>query len=281
MGILSVDVEDYFHVEAFADRVDRERWNEYPTRVDENTFRVLDLLDACSVQGTFFVLGWVAERNPGVIHEIARRGHEIGCHSYWHRRVFELTRDEFRQDTLRAKQSIENAAGVSVQGYRAPSFSVVKRSWWAFEILAECGFRYDSSVFPIHHDLYGFPEASRFPFRVDTPAGALVEFPMTTFRWLGSPNLPVGGGGYLRIFPFWLTRFGVRRALADRVPLVVYTHPWELEPDQPRIEGRFISRLRHYTNLGKTNGRLRSLLAMGRFSSFRDSGLIEALLQRR
>jgi len=278
-GILSVDVEDYFQVEAFADRVDRNRWQEYPSRVERNTRIILDLLDENGVKGTFFTLGWIAEHFPGVVREIGARGHEIACHSYWHRVVYRLSPEEFREDTVRAKQAIEDAAGVAVVGYRAPNFSVTRKSLWALEILAECGFRYDSSIFPIRHDVYGFPEAPRAPFRVDTPAGPLAEFPMTTFRCWGSPNLPIGGGGYLRIFPEFVTRFGVRKAFEDGLPLVTYLHPWEVDPEQPRLAGRLTSRLRHYTNLQKTAQRLRNLMGRVRFSSFRDSGWIDTALR--
>jgi polysaccharide deacetylase family protein (PEP-CTERM system associated) len=277
-GLLSVDVEDYFQVEAFADRIDRQRWPEYPSRVEANTNAVLDLFDERNVKGTFFILGWVADRYPNIVREIVRRGHEAACHSYWHRVIYRLSPEEFRDDTRRSKDIIENAAGVAVYGYRAPNFSVTRKSLWALDILAELGFRYDSSIFPIRHDVYGIPDAPRVPFRVETPSGPLAEFPMTTFRCFGSPNLPIGGGGYLRIFPLWVTRFGVRRACASGLPLITYMHPWEIDPQQPRLEGRLTSRLRHYTNLGKTADRLRDLIATVRFTSFRDSGQIETTL---
>ena len=277
-ALLSVDVEDYFQVEAFADRVDRAQWTDFPSRVEANTRLILDLFDECGVKGTFFVLGWVAERFPGLVREIVRRGHEPACHSYWHRLVFKLSREEFHDDTRRAKERIEDAGSVAVFGYRAPSFSVVGRSLWALDVLVELGFHYDSSVFPIRHDVYGMPNAPRAPFRVDTAAGPIVEFPMTTFRWFGRHNFPIGGGGYLRIFPFWVTRFGVRRALACDIPLITYVHPWEVDPGQPRLEGRLTSRLRHYTNLNRTASRLRKLTKMVAFTSFRDSGWIESTL---
>jgi polysaccharide deacetylase family protein (PEP-CTERM system associated) len=278
VDILSIDVEDYFHVEAFVDVVDRQRWDEYPSRVETNTLKVLDLCSESSVTGTFFVLGWVAERYPGLVREIAARGHEIACHSYWHRLVYSLSPVQFKEDTLRAKSAIEDAVSTPVLGYRAPSFSVVKKSWWALEVLAELGFRYDSSVFPVRHDMYGIPDAPRAPFRVDTPAGAMIEFPMTTFQFAGGPNLPIGGGGYLRIFPELYTRFGIQRARRSGVPVIAYAHPWEIDPDQPRLPGRAKSRLRHYTNLSKMAGRLSRLIEGGHFTSFRDSGLIEATL---
>ena len=270
-AILSVDVEDYFHVEAFAGVVARSDWDRFPQRVEANTHRVLDLLDEIGARATFFLLGWVADRHSPLVREIAGRGHELACHSYWHRPVYSLTRDEFREDTLLAKQVIEQAAGVAVWGYRAPSFSVTLRSLWALEVLAELGFRYDSSIFPIRHDLYGIPDGPRRPFR----AGPLVEFPATTFRWPGGANLPVGGGGYLRILPFWLTQLGIRRAWREGLPLIVYFHPWELDPGQPRLAVPLKSRLRHYTNLSATASRLRRLGRSVHFVPFRESGLLE------
>jgi polysaccharide deacetylase family protein (PEP-CTERM system associated) len=277
-AVFSVDVEDYFQVEAFSSVVDRARWGEYPLRVEDNTKRVLDLLDRHDTTATFFVLGWVAERLPGLVREIAGRGHEVACHSYWHRLVYELKPEEFREDTLRAKTIIEQAAGMPVYGYRAPSFSVVARSFWALDVLAELGFRYDSSVFTIRHDKYGYPEAPRVPFRAPSGTG-IYEYPMTTFRAWGQ-NMPVGGGGYLRIFPFWYTSFGIRQAQRQQVPVISYIHPWELDPDQPRLPGGLASRLRHYTNLRHTEHRLERLLKLRRFASFRDAGL-ERLAQDR
>jgi polysaccharide deacetylase family protein (PEP-CTERM system associated) len=193
----------------------------------------------------------------------------------WHRLIFNLEPKEFREDTLRAKAVLEQAAGLPVYGYRAPSFSIVTSSLWALEILAESGFTYDSSIYPIHHDTYGIPSAPRAPFRIDTPAGPIMEYPMSTFRMLGKHNLPVGGGGYLRMLPFWYTKLGCRRLQSEKVPLVVYIHPWEIDPDQPRLPGRRKSVLRHYTNLKKTAGRLRRLLQSGQFASFRESGLMD------
>jgi polysaccharide deacetylase family protein (PEP-CTERM system associated) len=270
--ILSVDVEDYFHVEAFSDIVDRNAWPSYSCRVEANTRRLLDLFDQHHYQATFFTLGWVAERYPGLVRDIAGRGHELACHSYWHRLIYKLDREEFRRDTLRAKELIEQASGQRVVGYRAPSYSVVRSSLWALEVLTELGFTYDSSIFPIHHDVYGIPDAPRRPFRVTTPAGTITEYPITTFR-MREKNLPVGGGGYLRMLPYWYTRMGITRAEREGVPLIVYVHPWEVDPEQPRLSGRLTSRLRHYTNLGRMYHRLDMLLGTGNFSSFRDAGV--------
>jgi len=276
-NIISVDVEDYFHVEAFAENVPRSAWQRYTSRVEANTRRILDVLDEYGVKGTFFILGWVADHHPGLVRQIVARGHEPACHSYWHRRVYELTPEAFRVDTLRAKNAIEQAAGVPVYGYRAPSFSITRESLWALELLAELGFRFDSSIFPINHDLYGMPHAHRGPFRVLTKAGPLVEFPLATFRLCRGVNMPVAGGGYLRILPDWYTKAGLRSAWREFLPVVTYVHPWELDPEQPRVKTSLKSRLRHYTNLRKTESRLRKLLSLAPFTSFRDSRLAEMI----
>jgi len=253
--------------------VNREQWDSYASRVEANTHRLLDLFDESGVKATCFILGWVADRHPKLVAEIVKRGHEPACHSYWHRLIYRLSPEEFREDTLRAKDLIEQAAGEPVYGYRAPTFSITDKSSWAPEILTELGFRYDSSIFPVKHDTYGVPGAPRGPFCIETPSGPLNEYPMTTFRFWKSPNLPVAGGGYLRIFPDWYTRMGVHRAWKEGLPVITYVHPWEVDPDQPRLNAGLKSRLRHYTNLAKTAGRLRGLLALGPFTSFRESGL--------
>ncbi len=191
--VLTVDVEDYFQVEAFAEKVKRDDWEQYPSRVDANTRRVLDLFDEHGAKGTFFFVGWVADKFPQLVREVHARGHELACHSYWHRTIYSLSPEEFRADTRRAKQAIENAAGVAVNGYRAPSWSITKDCMWALEILAEEGFTYDSSIYPIHHDLYGVPGAQRFPYTFQFQNGRkLREYPPATLRLLGT-NLPVAG----------------------------------------------------------------------------------------
>jgi len=274
-GVVSVDVEDYFHAESFSDIVDRSRWDSYTSRVEGNTRRLLDLLTKLNVHATFFVLGWVAERFPGLVREIAAGGHELGCHSYWHRLIYKLNPTEFREDTRRAKDVIEQSAGQPVCGYRAPTYSVVDGSLWALEILSELGFSYDSSIFPIHHDRYGIPDAPRAPFRFATPSGSMTEFPITTFRVAGH-NLPVGGGGYLRLLPQLYTRLGLQRVQREGLPAVIYIHPWEIDPEQPRLAGRLSSRLRHYTNLSHTMERFESVLQAGNYTSFRESGLADS-----
>jgi polysaccharide deacetylase family protein (PEP-CTERM system associated) len=241
--------------------------------------RLLDLFDRCQVKGTFFILGWVADRYPKLVKQIVDRGHEPACHSYWHRLIYRLSPDEFREDTRRAKDCIEQASGQAVDGYRAPSFSITATSRWAPEVLAELGFNYDSSIFPIRHDTYGVPDAPRAPFLIRTPAGTIIEYPMTTFSIGVGPNFPVGGGGYLRIFPYWYTRLGMRRARQEGLPVISYVHPWEVDPEQPRLSGRLPSRIRHYTNLGKMARRLTNLIESDRFGPFRDAGLAEHVTQ--
>lgn len=269
--ILSVDVEDYFQVEAFAGEVSRDTWDQWPSRVVPNTQRLLDLFEQHQAKATFFFLGWVADRYPGLVREVVSRGHEPACHSYWHRTVYSLTPREFREDTRAAVQAIEDASGVRVAGYRAPTWSITKNCLWALDILAEEGFIYDSSIYPIRHDLYGFPGAQRFPYAHMCAGGRkLREYPPATIQRAGV-TLPAAGGGYLRIFPLFLTLQAFREFEEKyRQPLVVYLHPWEVDPEQPRIGGKIRSRLRHYTNLHRMEDRLTVLLQRYNFQSFRD-----------
>jgi polysaccharide deacetylase family protein (PEP-CTERM system associated) len=270
--VMSVDVEDYFMVEAFAQSVSRSSWPAWPSRVVDNTRRVLDLFDNYNVKATFFFVGWIADKFPELVRDVHSRGHELACHSYWHRTVYSLTHEEFREDTRAAVQAIENAAGVRVQGYRAPSWSITRNSLWALEILGQEGFTYDSSIYPIRHDLYGLPGAQRFPWTFESPNGyKLREFPPATVPFIGQ-ILPGAGGGYLRIFPSGYTRWIFRkfeREYGQRV--VVYFHPWELDPEQPRIKEKLRSRFRHYTNLQRMEGRLGGILADHSFAPFRDA----------
>ncbi len=267
---LSVDVEDYFHVEAFADRIRPETWSQFPSRVVQNTHRVLEMFAEAGARATFFVLGWVAEREPALVREILAAGHEVACHSHMHRRVFTMTPREFRADLCRALHAIEDAGGERVRGYRAPTFSIRHESLWALEILTEEGFLYDSSVFPVKHDLYGMPRAPRFPYTWRFQNGSsLHEIPPQTVRVCGR-NLPVAGGGYLRIFPMSYTRWALRR-LREREgrSAVIYFHPWELDPEQPRLSGKMKSRFRHYLNLSRMERRVRDLLRSGEFVSLK------------
>jgi len=255
----SIDVEDYFHVEALAPRIDRAQWEGLEYRADDNTRRVLELLAAEGVHATFFVLGWIARRSPGLVREIHAGGHEIACHGLTHQLVYKQSPQTFTDETREAKQLLEDAIGAPVRGYRAATYSITKQSLWALEILEALGFKYDSSIFPIRHDLYGIPGAPRFAHRPG--AGKLLEVPITTVELLGQ-RLPCGGGGYFRLLPYPLFRAALRRVnTRDQQPAVFYCHPWEIDPGQPRVGALPLkSRFRHYTNLGRMEGRLKRLL---------------------
>lgn len=257
---LTVDLEDYYHVSAFRDSLAQDQWDSQESRIERNTDLLLDLFDKAGCKATFFTLGWVAKQHPHVVRRIAERGHEIACHSLRHRIVYEMSPEEFREDTLRAKELLEDVSGSPVRGYRAPSFSITQNSLWALTILAELGFAYDSSIFPVEHLNYGIPNASRSPFRVETPAGSIVEFPMTTLEFAGHRS-PFGGGAYLRFLPYWYTRWGIRYLNArENRPVCVYLHPWELDPEQPRIAGSLTSRLRHHLGLRSTAAKFQNLI---------------------
>jgi polysaccharide deacetylase family protein (PEP-CTERM system associated) len=234
--------------------------------VRNNTKRVLELLDRSKCRATFFVLGWIAEREPGLIRELAQAGHELACHSHLHRPLHTLKPSEFRDDLRRSRDVIERAAGTQVVGFRAPTFSITRHSLWALQILSEEGFLYDSSIFPIHHDLYGMPDSPRWAHRRTLLSGqAIWEIPPSTVR-MGKMNVPFGGGGYLRLLPMPFTRWAIRKThRRERQPVIVYFHPWELDPDQPRMAGSWKSRLRHYTGLNKTADRLHEILSRGSF----------------
>ncbi|HEV2418540.1 MAG TPA: XrtA system polysaccharide deacetylase [Terriglobia bacterium] len=256
---LTVDVEDYFHASAFRATAPPEDWARLPARVERNTRKVLELLAESNTRATFFILGWVAERYPSLVREIQSAGHELGCHSYAHPLLYNITPAQFRADTSRALAAIEQASGVRARAYRAPSFSVTKCSLWALEILLELGFTMDSSIFPIRNYLYGIPTAPRQPFRIRFQGGELLEYPLPTLKF-GGWNVPLTGGAYLRLMP-WRVQIRGLRGMANRaVPVVLYFHPWELDPNQPRLAGAFGSRLYHYARLARTEDRLRSIL---------------------
>lgn len=257
----SVDVEDYFQVQAFEGTVSRDTWDRWESRVARNTDRLLEILERAGARATFFVLGWVAEKHPGVVRAIADAGHEVASHGWAHRLVYSQAADEFDEETRRSIAAIEAAAPVRVDGYRAASFSIVRRSLWALDRLAALGFRYDSSIFPIRHDRYGIADFPRAPavYRTDGPRGDFVVFPMSTARWLGR-NLPLTGGGYLRLLPYAAVRWGLRRIVAEGLPAMVYIHPWEIDPEQPRVPAGRLTRWRHTTNLDKTEEKVRRLL---------------------
>lgn len=264
---LTVDVEDYFQVQAFADRIDTSDWDTFPGRVVENTHRLLSLFDDYDATATFFILGWTANRYPQLVRDIQAAGHEIGCHSYWHQLIYTLSPSEFRDDLRRATETISNITGEAVVSYRAPSFSITDDSMWALDILVEEGYKYDSSIFPVHHDTYGIPGAERFPHVIERESGSISEFPLSVHRIQGH-NLAVAGGGYFRLLP---TRLSLRWLKhinrQDQQPFVFYIHPWELDPHQPRLPAKFRARFRHYQNLGRTEAKLRRLLKHFQFSS--------------
>jgi polysaccharide deacetylase family protein (PEP-CTERM system associated) len=260
LNALTIDVEDYFHVSAFADRVPRSEWDRLESRVERNTDRVLGILDHAQVRATFFVLGWVAERFPLLVRRIVAAGHELASHSYAHGLVYDMTPEGFRDDLRRAKSAIEDAAGVAVRGYRAPSYSVTARSLWALDVLVSEGYQFDSSIYPIRHDRYGIPGWTRHVHRVERKDGGLWELPGSTIRRAGM-NFPVGGGGYFRLLPYRWTSAGLTRLnQVERQPAVFYLHPWEVDPEQPRIKASMLARFRHYRNLDETEPRFRRLL---------------------
>jgi len=267
----TVDVEDYFHVTAFEGCVPRCDWSRFESRVEWSTRRLLELLGRHNARATFFVLGWVAEAFPQLVREIDQAGHEIGSHSYWHRLVYHLEPEKFRQDLRLSKHVLEDITGKRVTLYRAPSFSITNRSLWALDILAEEGFLGDSSIFPIRRIRYGVPRSRRDLYRVETKAGPLWEFPPTVWR-LARLNLPMAGGGYFRLYPGAVTRFALRRvSRTTQRPLMFYTHPWEVDPDQPRLNaGTRLARFRHYVNLGRTEKKLDKLLARFEFGCMGD-----------
>ncbi|MGQ9647786.1 MAG: XrtA system polysaccharide deacetylase [Thermodesulfobacteriota bacterium] len=320
LNALTIDLEDYFQVHAFSHVVRFEDWGNYPSRIEQNTHRLLNILNDSFrpppsairnvATATFFCLGWLAERYPSLIREIRQQGHEIACHGYSHKPIYTRSREEFREEIRKAKAILEDVTGDDVVGYRAPSYSITNKSQWAFKVLVEEGFKYDSSIFPIHHDFYGFPRAPRFPFLVsqngnsnfefsllnfetaalqygstatqgnsasnlkqsDPPgSGKLIEFPISTYRICGQ-NIPISGGGYFRLLPYRLIEKGLRRInQQEHQPFIFYIHPWELDPDQPRLNGvSFRSRFRHYTNLDKTESKFKNLLTDFNFCSVKE-----------
>ncbi len=275
---LSVDVEDWFQVGAFERTIDRADWDGLSHRVERNTDAVLALFDEAGVKGTFFTLGWVAERYPALMRRIAGAGHEVASHGYDHARVFTFTPDKFRADLRKSRAILEDASGQRVSGYRAPSFSIDARTPWAHPILAEEGYRYSSSVAPIRHDHYGWPESPRFAWK-PVAGAALLELPVTTAK-LGKRTLPAGGGGFFRLLPYGFSRWAVAQVNDQaKRPAILYFHPWEIDPDQPRAAGAPLrSRLRHYSNLSAMAPKLRRL--MRDFAWTRVDALVEAQAER-
>ena len=260
----TVDVEEYFHVSAFESVIPRDEWQQRPGRLDISLPRILDLLDRHEARGTFFVLGWVAERMPALVRRIVAAKHEVASHGYWHRRIPTLTPGEFRDDLRRSKRVLEDVTGSPVLGFRAPSFSLIPGYEWAFDVLVEEGFRYDSSLFPVRRRGYGYASAPKVPHVIRRASGLLAEFPLAT-TVVGPLSVPAAGGGYLRHLPFALVRRAFRQASLSGIPATFYVHPWEIDPSQPRVPVSYLTRFRHYRGLAKTLPRMERLLADFRF----------------
>lgn len=259
VNAMTVDVEDYFHASAFDRVVSRAGWDSMESRVVRNTHALLNLFNARNVRGTFFVLGWVAGKFPSLVRDIAAYGHELASHGYHHQLVYTLTPDQFRDDVRRAKHTIEQIAGVEVRGYRAPSFSIVKQSLWALDVLIEEGYAYDASIFPIRHDRYGIADAPRHAHVIQRPSGSIVELPSSTVR-VGGANYPIAGGGYFRLFPYSVTRWGMTQVNNEQQPVVLYLHPWEIDPAQPRLPVSRATQLRHHVGMTTTIAKLERVI---------------------
>jgi polysaccharide deacetylase family protein (PEP-CTERM system associated) len=258
INAMTVDVEDWFQVQAFAGTISRDDWDGLERRVEANTDRILAMFADAGVCGTFFTLGWVAERHPALVRRIVSAGHELASHGYWHRLAHEQSPADFAEDVGSARKLLEDAGGVAVVGYRAPTFSINKLNPWAFDVLTEQGYTYSSSIYPVRHDLYGMPDAPRFPYRPRN--GALLEIPMTTVHAAGR-NFPCAGGGYFRLLPYSLYRAALRGFNRDGTPGIFYTHPWEIDAGQPRVQAApRMAKFRHYLNLKRTPARLQCLL---------------------
>lgn len=270
LNAFTVDVEDYFQVSAFESGIERANWDDYESRVTENTGRILDLLGRHDIRGTFFVLGWVASKHPELVQRITAAGHEVASHGYWHQLVYRQTPDEFRADLVRSRDVLQDITGQPVTAYRAPSFSIVTRSLWALDVLVEEGFRVDSSIFPVRHDRYGVPDARREIHVRETAAGPICEFPPSVLR-VAPMNVPISGGGYFRLFPLAFMIRSWRRLVHRRMPGMFYIHPWELDPEQPRLRvaGR-VSRFRHYVNLARTADKLDRFVSRFAFAPIGD-----------
>jgi polysaccharide deacetylase family protein (PEP-CTERM system associated) len=271
LNALTFDIEDYYQVEAFKRYITFEEWREYPSRVVENTNIILDILNERDVKGTFFILGWVAERFPEMVKQITENGHEIATHSYAHHMVYKQTREEFEQDLAKSIDLLETISGTKIIGYRAPTYSIVEESFWAFDVLIKYNMLYDSSIFPITHDRYGVPNGERFPYQIRGRSGkTIMEFPLSTIR-IWKWNFPIAGGGYMRLLPYWFLKFGLQQVNRHQQPGIIYLHPWELDPGQPRIPNiPYTTKIRHYLNLHSTADKLRKLTRDFKFAPIRE-----------
>lgn len=269
LNALTIDVEDYYQVSNFETKIQFEEWDYYEHRVEKNTFRIIEILDQCKVKATFFILGWVAERYKSLILTLDQCGHEIASHGYSHKRIYNQSPIQFLEETKRSKELLEDIIGKAIWGYRAASYSITSKSLWALDIIRDQNFRYDSSIFPIYHDTYGIAEAPRFCYELTKEGEGLVEFPPSTVK-ISKLNFPVAGGGYLRFYPYFLTRWGISHLnKREKQPALVYLHPWEIDPNQPRIATSRFASLRHYYNLDKVEERLISLMQCFQFGTMR------------
>ena len=271
LNALTIDVEDYFNVSGFESNIRFEDWGSFQSRVERNTDRLLTILNENDVKATFFVLGWTAENYPDLVRRIHKEKHEIASHSYSHRLIYEQTQKEFLEDLKRSKGLLEGLIGEPVIGYRAPSYSITKDSLWALDLLMEEGFQYDSSIFPIRRDRYGIPNGNRFPYRIKGNSGrSIMEFPLSTVT-IFSNNIPIAGGGYLRLFPYTFIKWGLKRINEqENQPIIIYLHPWEIDTGQPRLKGSLLSRFRHYIYLNKMEPRLKNLLQDFTFGTMKE-----------
>ncbi len=259
INAMSVDVEDYFQVSAFEQYIDKSNWDSLEHRVAQNTNKILDVFEEYNTKATFFTLGWVAERYPEIVKRIVDEGHELACHGYEHIRVTEQTPDQFRADVKRTKKILEDLAGKEISGYRAASYSINSENLWAHDVLMEEGFKYSSSVYPVKHDLYGIPDAPRFCYR-PFETSEFLEIPITTLK-IANKNIPCGGGGFFRFYPYFFSKWAFKRINRDKQSAIFYCHPWEIDPDQPKQHNlNTKSKFRHYLNLHKMEQRIRYLL---------------------
>jgi len=270
VNAMTVDVEDYFHASAFDRGVSRASWDQLESRVVPNTRRLLDIFSAHDLRATFFVLGWVADKFPSLVKDISAAGHELASHGFHHQLVYLLTPSQFREDVRRSKDTIEQIAGVPVRGYRAPSFSIVKQSLWALDVLIEEGFSYDASIFPIRHDRYGIADAPRHAHMIQRASGSILEMPSSTAR-VGQTNYPIAGGGYFRLFPYAMTKWVITQVnTADQQPVMLYIHPWEVDPEQPRLPASMAAQLRHHVGMNTTIDKLNRVIDDFAFGPVRD-----------
>ncbi len=277
---LTIDVEDYFQVAALAEAVDRKDWHDMEYRVEANTDRLLSVLGDHNTKATFFTLGWVAEKSPALVRRIHDAGHEVASHGYSHQLIYKQTPEVFREETRRSRAILEDIIGEPVTGYRAASYSITAQSRWALDILCEEGFTWDSSIFPVHHDRYGMPGTPRWPHRLKTDNGSeIAEFPLSTLKLPGY-TLPIAGGGYFRLFPYWFSQWGLGSINRMGKPFVFYLHPWEIDPGQPRLDVKWFSRFRHYNNLEVCEQRLVNLLKRFRFTTMSDVLVEQGVLGR-